>query len=511
MDESRIPVLVGSGQVTQREPDPRRALAPMDLAARAARLAADDAGAGERLLAGIDTVVAIRSFSDTSWRFTCPFGQTTNPPLSLARRIGANGARRLVYTWAGGNMPQWSINRLCEKIVAGEVGTAIVAGGEALATQKAAQRAGLALDWSEDPGGSHEHWGVQTRGWSDVEDVHGMRGAIFAYPLFENGIRGALGRGLDEHQRTLGELLAHFARVAAGNPLADRRAGYSADEISRVRPDNPYIGFPYTRLMNANAFIDQAAAVIVTSVANAKSLGIPRERWVYLHGCADAHDHWYVADRRDYHSSPAIRTVFEKTFAMAGTSLARIDAFDLYSCFTSALEIACAEIGLAQDDPRGLTVTGGLPYFGGPGNNYVTHAIAEMMQRVRARPGSLGLVTANGNYVTKHSAGIYGTEPPVRPFAPEAPAAYQAQLDRVPHPPFVALADGDATVETYTVMHDAKGPSSAILYGRLAGGERFIANTAPDAALFDEMQRTDFLGRRGRVRNDGRQNLFAPA
>jgi acetyl-CoA C-acetyltransferase len=510
MDEDRIPVLVGCGQFTQREPDPARALSPMDLTAKAALLAADDSGAGARLAQALDTIVMIRSFSDTSWRFASPFGKYANPPLSLARRIGAAHAKRLVYTHPGGNMPQWSLNRLSEMVVRGEVGAALVAGGEALDTQKRAQRAGVALDWSEDPGGTHALWGVATRGWSDVEEIHGARGAIFAYPMFENAIRGALGRSIEEHQRALGVLLARFAKVAAENPLADRRDGFSAEAISQVRPDNPYIGFPYTKLMNANAFIDQAAAVILTSVARAKALGVPREKWVFLHGCADAHDHWYISDRRDYHSSPAIRTVYEKTFAMAGCTLDDVGAIDLYSCFSSAVEIACAEIGLAQDDPRGLTVTGGLPYFGGPGNNYVTHSIAEMMNRVRAKPGMKGLVTANGNYVTKHSAGIYGTEMPQRPFAPEDPASYQAVLDRVPHPRFTALAEGAATVETYTVMHDQKGPTSAIVIGRLGDGTRFMANTAADAALLAEMETVDFLGRAGTVSNDGRRNLFAP-
>ena len=86
------------------------------------------------------------------------------------------------------------------------------------------------------------------------------------------------------------------------------------------------------------------------------------------------------------------------------------------------LPIGAQELGLAEDDPRGLTVTGGLPYFGGPGNNYVTHSIAEMMARVRARPGMKGMVTANGNYVTKQSGGIYSTEPPAKAFQPKDPA-----------------------------------------------------------------------------------------
>src|SRR5690606_18969108 len=112
-----------------------------------------------------------------------------------------------------------------------------------------------------------------------------------------------------------------------------------------------------------------------------------------------------------------------------------IDFFDLYSCFASAVQIGCAELGLSEDDPRGLTVTGGLPYFGGPGNNYVTHSISEMMRRLRANPGKFGMVTANGNYVTKHSFGIYSTEPVQGTWQRENPATLQAELDRQPKAP----------------------------------------------------------------------------
>ena len=84
-------------------------------------------------------------------------------------------------------------------------------------------------------------------------------------------------------------------------PTAGRAS--QSEQIATVSADNPYIGFPYTKLMNSNAFIDQASAIILTSVAKARELGIPESKWVYLHGCADAYDHWYISDRIDHHSS----------------------------------------------------------------------------------------------------------------------------------------------------------------------------------------------------------------
>jgi len=336
--------------------------------------------------------------------------------------------------------------------------------------------------------------------------------AITMYPLFENAIRGARDRGLDEHQRHIGTLMARFAAVAAANPLATRRQGYSAEQLVTVNDANRWIGYPYPKLMNAHAYIDQSAAVVMTSVATARELGIPRDKWVFLHGCADAHDHWYVSERIDLHSSPAIRAASAQALAMAGKTLADIDVIDLYSCFASAVQIGCQELGLAEDDPRGLTITGGLPYFGGPGNNYVTHSISEMLRRLRARPGAFGLVTANGNYVTKHSFGVYSTEAPAGPWRRESPAVLQARMDALPKAPFTETPQGAATIETYTVMHGKAGPDFAVIFGRLdATGQRFIANLPDDPAGLWHLQNRDSLGRPGQVHRaaDGR-NIFIP-
>ena len=511
MDANRTPVLVGAGQITQREPDPAKAMSPMDLTAAAGRAAAEDSGAGQALLETLDTIVLLRSFSDTSWRFKSPFGGPTNPPKSLANRMGAENANRLIYTHPGGNMPQWSINRLSEMVTRGEIESAMVIGGETLGTQKAAQRAGLDLNWNEDAGGVPESWGVETRGWSDAEDRHRMAGAIYAYPMIENALRGARGRTFDEHAMAMGKLFEGFAAVAAANPLADRRDGFTAEQIATVTDKNPYIGFPYTKLMNANAFNDQSAAVILTTVAKAKALGIPDDKLVYLHGTADAHDHWYLSDRINLHSSPAMRYVAEETFAMAEMGLDDLSFLDLYSCFPSAVQIACEEMGIAEDDPRGLTVTGGLPYFGGPGNNYVTHSIAEMIQKVRGKPGSYGMVTANGNYVTKQSAGVYSTTPPTKVFKPKDPKIYQAKIDAAKGPATTETPSGKATIETYTVMFDRKGPSFTILYGRQENGSRFIANTSDDPTLIRDMSEKDYMNATGvvAVGDDGRA-IFTP-
>ena len=509
--DGRMPVLVGCGDVTDLSTPAEQGRSPYDLIAQAARLALQDSGAAG-MAATIDTVAMIRSFADTSPRFATKLGTSSNPPRSVAKRLGLNAARH-VYSYSGGNMPQYLLNLFAEEIAGGRMRAALLCGGEALRTQQGLERAGGADGvWNEDPGGTPELIGDPRRGWSEHEDLHRMRAAIVMYPLIENAIRDARGRSIAGHQQHIGALMSRFAAVAAANPLATRREGHTAEQLVTVDEHNRWIGFPYPRLMNANAFIDQAAAVVMTNVATAQALGIPRDRWVFLHGCADGHDHWYVSERPQLHASPAIRAAAAQALAMAGKTLADIEVFDLYSCFASAVQIGCAEIGLAEDDARGLTVTGGLPFFGGPGNNYVTHSISEMMRRLRARPGAFGLVTANGNYVTKHAFGVYSTAAPPGPWRREAPSVLQTQLDALPKAPFTQAPQGAATIETYTVMHGRDSPDFGVVFGRLSeGGQRFIANLPDDPAGLWDLQQRDSLGRPGQVHRaaDGR-NLFVP-
>jgi acetyl-CoA C-acetyltransferase len=509
MSDDRIPILVGCGDVTDETTPVEVGRSPFDLIAEAGRLALADAGASA-LAGAIDVIATVRLFADASPRFATKLGGSTNPPRSIAERLAIHPAR-YIYSSSGGNMPQYLVNHFSQAIAEGDIRAALIVGGEALRTQQGVERANLPISWREEPGGHPETVGIVRPPWSDEEERHHLRAAFTVYPLFENAIRGARGRSVSEHMNSMARLFARFAQAAARNPLATRRAGYSAERLAKVDRENRWIGFPYPRLMNSHPYVDQAAALILTSVGVARDLSISPAKWVYLHGCADGNDHWYASERINLHSSPAIRTGARQALDMAGRTIADIRYFDLYSCFPSAVEIACQEIGLAEDDPRALTVTGGLPYFGGPGNNYVTHSISEMMRRLRAHPGSFGMVTANGNYVTKHSFGIYSTTPWRGKWLREDPARLQAELDALPKAPLINNPSGSGTIETYTIMHGKTGPEFGVLLGRLKEtGERFIANTPSDRRTLDDLQERESLGREGVVRTRDGRNLFVP-
>jgi len=497
MDDN-LPVIVGVGQITQR-PETERPREPLALMADAARRAESDAGAGD-LLHEIDSM---RVVNVLSW-------PSKAPAQDLSRAL-AVAPREQLYTAVGGNTPQWLVNEAAEAIANGSVRVALIAGAEAMYSARRARQRGIDLGWSP-RGTPTPDIGDVRPGMSPYEMKHGATRPTAIYPLFENALRAHYGRTIEDHQRTIGELMAGFSSVAAANPHAWFREARTAQQIATAGPDNRYIGFPYPKFMNAIMDVDQGAALLMTSAGEARRLRVPEEKWVYLHGCGDASDHWFISERADYHSSPAIRAVGERALSMAGVGIGDVAHIDLYSCFPSAVEIGRDMLGIAQDDPRPLTVTGGLPYFGGPGNNYVGHSIAAMVEKLRGDRGSLGLVTANGWYVTKHAAGVYSASPPEREWRRADPKIDQRAIDAQPHPPVTETPDGDATVETYTVVFNRDGaPELGIVIGRTPDGARFLANTPPDRRTLESMTKREMVGAKGRVAqaDDGR-NIFTP-
>lgn len=513
MIDPRTPILIGGGQITDTTGEPSSERSRVAFCAEAVRAALADARpsvGAEALGRKIDALAVMEFFSDISPRFASPFGRSSNPPKSVANRLGAR-PRQLLYSHSGGNMPQYLVNRFAEEIAQGATELALVCGAELLRSTQNARKAGLAIDWNEDPGGEPERVGDRRFGFSEEEARHELRAAIHFYPLLENAIRGGLGRDVPTHMNAMGRLFERLAAVAKDNPLATRREGYSADQLATISDDNRWICFPYPRLMNANAMIDQAAAVLMTSVEKAREWGIPQDRWVFLHGCADGTDTWFVSERDRLDASPAIHGCARLALDMAGKRLSDVTAFDLYSCFPSAVEVAMKEIGLAEDDPRPISVAGGLPFFGGPGNNYVTHSIAEMMKVVRRQPGTFGMVTANGNYLTKHSAGLYSTEPTDGPWRRQDPRILQTELDARPKQSVNGAPHGTGRIETYCVAYGKAAPEKGYIFGRLdVSGDRFVAMTDGDPALLADMLAREQLGRPVKVGQENGRNIFRP-
>ena len=515
----RTPVLVGVGQDSERLDDPAYGrYSPVELAARAGRRALEDCSARDlRAVArAIDAVAAVRQFEvSTPWA-QAPLGRSDNVPRSIAVRLGAD-PRRAVLEITGGHSPQKLVTEFAGEIAAGRADVVLLAGAEAISTARAltSGRAGgaAAPDWTESVGGALEDRGFGLAGlFSDDTVRHGLVDAPSHYALFETARRARLGLSRPAHAQEMAELFAPFTRVAAANPHAAAPTELSVEELATPSPRNRMIADPYTRLLVSRDQVNQSAAVLLMSIEAAERLGVPRDRWVFLHGHADLRER-DLLDRTDLSTSPAAGLAARHALEVAGVGVDDVSWIDLYSCFPIAVSVVCESLGLRPDDPRGLTLTGGLPFFGGAGNDYSMHAIAEVVLRARTDPSGYGLVGANGGFLSKHSVGVYSARP--GEWRADDSARLQARIDGESAPPQVSSPDGPATIETCTVAHRADG-RTGIVVGRLdANGSRFLAaRSDADGAGADEafelLSTGEPVGAPIGVRSTDTGNRFSP-
>ncbi len=483
--DPRTPVLVGAGQFNNRVDRDEAPLEPVELIAEAARRAAADTGSTDpaSILAAVDSV---RVVALLSWRYR-------DPGRLVASLIGAGDARHTVYTTMGGQTPQALVSRSFLDIASGRTDVVLVGGAETWRTRMAMRASGKRPDWTvqDDDVAPTETFGSTLDMAHPLETSRGVVAPVQVYPVFESALRAAAGATHEEWAEHLGTLWSRFSEVAAANPNAWIREAYSPTEVVTPSTNNRMIGFPYPKRLNSNNAVEQGASLLLCSAAAAERLGIPRDHWVFPLSGADGADTAAVSARRDLRSSPAIAAAGRRAMALADVGPDDLSYVDLYSCFPSAVQIAAVELGLGLE--RDLTVTGGLCFAGGPWNNYVTHSIATMSAVLREHPGSIGLVSANGGFVTKHAFGLYSTQPPEGGFRWENT---QADIDASVTP--TAIADpefeGQTTVEGYTVMHDRDGrPERGICALLTLDGLR-TWGTIDDPATLEQMEDEEFVG-----------------
>lgn len=489
--DPRTPVLVGVGQVTQRVDQGAETLEPVDLMAEAARRAEADAGVG--LLGGVDTVAYV---APLSWPYR-------DPARLVAERIGAGEARSALTT-PGGNSPQALVHWAADEVVAGRADLVLLGGAEAWRSARSRRKAGEETGWTVQGAEVTPDVGVgaDLDMIGPAEAAVGLGLPIQVYPMFDVALRAAEGWSVAEHRARIGTLYARFSEVAAAHPHAWNRTRYTAAEVIEPSADNRLVGFPYTKRVNSYEMVDQGAALVLCSVERAEALGIARDRWVFPHSGAEAKEP-YVSVRTTLAASPSMAAAGRAALDLAGTDVDGIAHLDLYSCFPSAVLQAARALGV--DDGRPLTVTGGMSFFGGPWNDYVSHSIATMVDVLRAHPGDLGLVTGNGGLTSKQAYGVYGTEPPAAGWRWARP---QDEVDAAGTVAVHPDHDGPVTLEAYTVMHDRDGtPVAAFAATRTPDGGRTWGTTDAADVCATLLEETEHVGDPAHRAGDGRLSL----
>ena len=493
MDKKKVPVLVGAAQLTSREKTEKQK-DPVELMAEVCRLAAQDATLSN--LGGIDTLYIVNCLSSILKR----------PGEELSKMLGIESAKT-GYSTIGGTTPQWFVNMAAERIYRGESESVLICGAESFYTKEKISSFASAFEYYianyDKPGAMFV--GDKRQPYTDNEARYGLVLPVHMYALFENALRAHWGMTMEEHSAELSSFCAGFSTIASQNRYSWSKNPVSAAEIATVTENNKMIIFPYTKRMCANMTVNQAAAVIMTTLEKAEANGIPEDKMIFLRGSGDAEDNFFVSQRPELWASPSVSEAVGSALSNLTVSLDEIQFIDFYSCFPCVPRIVREMLKISPEDPRPLTVTGGLPYFGGPGNNYTMHAICKMVDILREHPESYGMIHAISWFLSKHSIGIYNANPGQKPWTP-----HDSQKKSVEYPAVkvVDKAEGKGTIESFIVRYDSDGqPSDAVLMGRDQYKNRFIANVESANGSVEQMTKEDPIGKTGDVKYDASTRL----
>jgi acetyl-CoA C-acetyltransferase len=437
----------------------------------------------------IDTVAVIKTFADSISIWANDAGRSNNPPQSVAQRIGASPRYR-IYSETGGNEPQTLLLEFFADLSAGRRDLVLLTGAEAIRNQRSAQRSGQTLNWEE-----HHDEPLEDRGFgkfvaNDQEVNNGMVMPVYYYQLIEQARRLRLGKDRSSYLADVARMLAAFSQVAAENPCSQFPLPLGEAEILAAEP----ITDLYTKRMIAQDSVNQGAALLLTTVGKARELGIDPGRCVYLHGAAQGIE-VDLSLRPDPSCSEMASRVVDATLSMAGLQVGDVDLFDIYSCFPCAVTAVSDHLGIEAS--AALTLTGGLPYFGGPGNNYATHALAQMWSDLTAGKGKTALVHAKGGVLSKHAAGVYSTRPGGIDWSSAETVIDTGVLARKTQ----TAAPTTGTIISYSVNYLGGEPVQAIALCDTDDDRRFICSTDPeDMTTVAAMLADEPAGRRVMVR-----------
>jgi acetyl-CoA C-acetyltransferase len=275
--------------------------------------------------------------------------------------------------------------------------------------------------------------------------------------------------------------------------------------------------FPYTKLLCSSWNVDQAAALLFCSVDKARALGIPEHRWIYPVASTESNHMVSVSARAQLQRCPGARIAGLAALNGAGITAAELDRIELYSCFPLAVETYAAELGIEAG--RDLTVTGGMPFAGGPYNNYVLQATCQMAEQLRedraglperrngtsgnaaVRRPRFGLVSSVSGVLTKQGFGLWSDESGSGGFVfADCSDAVKAVTETRP---VVDSHLGQGTIVGYTVLHEGAGPARAVVLAEIEDGRRRALAVTHNAQVAAQFERDECCGATVRLDGDG--------
>jgi acetyl-CoA C-acetyltransferase len=413
-----------------------------------------------------------------------------DPARALSAALGSPEARTVRVDI--GVPQQTPVSDALRRIRSGASDVVMVVGGEAMASRLVAERAGGVAPadstLSGFDGEPDERWQAAGEFMAPAEIAAGIWKPVEQYACIDVARAATAGWSAAEHDADIAALWSAFDAVAAANPLADFAGERPPSFFATPSPTNRPLASPYNKWHVTQWSVDQAAALLLCSAAAAEEAGVPRDRWVFPRVALESSTSVSLSRRADVDRWPAMGVLGSAAAVHLGRPLTDVEFVECYSCFPVAVRVQQAELGLPVDGVP--TVTGGMPFAGGPFNSFTFQATAAVVERLRTAPDALGMVTTVSGLLTKPGLMIWGASPGpdelVADLGEEAAAA-TGTLESTDD------ASGTATVVTGTATYQGMDRVGGFVLADLADGRRWIGATT-DPALLDAIEARSAVG-----------------
>lgn len=467
------PIIVSAAAIKQKIEDPRTAKEAAQLMADCCRAAA----------AKIDCPALLSECEEIS----VPQGMWgyQNPAGLIKADIG-NSCASTVFAKIG-VLQQGLFNRACQRIQDGEIDIAIVAGGEAKYRNLQAMIQGVEVSDSESLEVADTVIEPDEELWLAAESNAGLGMPVGYYALMDSAWRHRHGKSVEQHRDEVAELYQRLSETAMANEQAWTRSGVEAEFIRNPSKKNPMLAYPYTKLHNSSWNVDQASALIFCSIKKARALGIDEKHWIYPASSTESNLMQAVSSRDDLSRSFGAFHAGKKALSLANIDINDVDCVELYSCFPIAVLGFAEELNiLARKD---LTVTGGMPFAGGPLNNFVLQSTVRMLEVMQQQQKNYGLVSNVSGLNTKQAFSLYSREP--RAFVMADVTA--AVIADSPQREVLEDYSGAATIVAFTVLYDKQGAERLLVIAENAAQQRCLAYSQ-DTSLIEYALAHDLIG-----------------
>jgi acetyl-CoA C-acetyltransferase len=486
----RTPVMIGVGLHSQRTPEPLDADEPIELMRRATAAAARDAGV-PAVLSEIDRVYVPKG----RWRYR-------DPGRAIATSFGSPNVTSVLARV--GVLQESLIADACANIIGGSADVCLVVGGEAGFRLLCATKRGQELHDEQQDTEPDMTWRADSPIMLAAEIAAGLgEDAVGYYAIIAAAARASRGWSISADVAATAALYSELSEIAAGNPHAWKRSPITPESVNSDTASNPMLAFPYRSEHVSRWSVDQASALIFTSVEKARELQIDPSRWVFPVSSGISNAMVPLSQRVALAEAPGAQQAASAALGHAGISAGSLDLLELYSCFPIALQLHANALRLPAGSPA-PSITGGMRYAGGPFNNFVLHATAQLALALR-QTGRTGLISSVSGVLTKQAFSVWSGSPTQDQF--RSIDVSEAALSACPPR---ELADGYAGVASilgYTVLARQRDrPSRAIAVAQAPDGRRVIVWNVSDPVV-QAMTAEEFCGRHVFVAGDGTFDL----